>query len=320
MQDARATPSARNFFVETRSYIGRMMQLANIASLDQRKNASHPLFAHLRWLETLLSRRVSDDGHLMLDRLGPGENETRQQLFEILAAQCAYGYDRMYWQFDGYFEELISQSANREFIHQRLRIPELFDATISELFYWGWLKVRGFDPELQQFEGMPDIRLICEGKPIFCDVKTIMPGTPASRVKRLIEKTNKQIKRAGPNGVGLCLLRVLKPCLRTYQTMPSDDEVNLVPTEIQPIIASVSSIMESEFYKSVARTIIVWEERMSTGAMPGWVNMLARRCPQSIDHKRPRLSLKRNRDLEPKATIAFNIDLSVASSSASHAT
>jgi hypothetical protein len=136
-----------------------------------------------------------------------------------------------------------------------------------------------------------------------------MPGTPVSRVRRIIEKANKQIKFADPNGTGICLLRIVDPCLRTYQTVPSDDEVNLIPADIQPVIAGVQSVMQSNFYKSVARTIIVWEERMSTGRMPGWVNMLGRRCPKSVEHKNARSPLAQNSDLEPKATIAFNIEL-----------
>jgi hypothetical protein len=135
MQSTTQRPAARNFFAETQYYIRRMTQLADIASLNERRNASHPLFHHLRWLADLMNRQVSEDGRLMVNRLGPGEHEARKQLFEILAAQCAYGYDRMYWLSDRNFENLVSNAGNRKFIYDRLRIPEMFDATISELFY-----------------------------------------------------------------------------------------------------------------------------------------------------------------------------------------
>lgn len=181
----------RNFRQEITAYIAQMQSLAAIGTL--KNTSTHPLFRSLATLEQMLNGFVTVTGELKLEKLGPEPGVIVSQLLEILSAQSAYGYDRMYWLADGYFEELVQGEETRRFIQSRLPTPEHYEATIVELAYWGWLKARGLFPQLTEDSGKPDLIVgkDISGDEVHCEVKAILPGTKPSRIDKIVKKANK---------------------------------------------------------------------------------------------------------------------------------
>jgi hypothetical protein len=253
--------------------------------------------------EAMLRNKVTDAGALHLSRLGPGVNGVHSALLDVLKALSQFGYDRMYWLEDRNFDELVSDPLLRKFLVDRLPIVSQFEATLTELFVWGWLKVRGLSPTLQEQTGQPDLRLMIAGQPIYGDVKAMMPGTQISRVKAILQKANKQIKQGGAEASGLCFLRIVEPQLQR----PDRDGTDKVPPHVALVIEALKSELQKPFNASVGQVIVIWEQHTLTGDIPGWINVLGTRNAEVLLHAHPRGPVLENGDLAPKATIAFNV-------------
>ncbi|TXI92305.1 MAG: hypothetical protein E6Q34_06570 [Burkholderiaceae bacterium] len=312
----------RSFREEAVAYMERMRALAAIASLAPQRNSDHPLFRSLVSLNDLMQARTNSAGELNVGGFGPGPEKTVDQLFELLHAQSTYGYDRMYWLADGYFEELEQDVQARKFIAERLPVAEHYEATIAELGYWGWIKARGGEPALLNSEGMPDLLLgpDVEGDSVYCDVKLIQHGTASGRVRKVIEKANRQLKRVhGENTKGLCYIRILAPVIRYPRfsdnghgrLLAQPDEGNRnalgVPNEIAAYFDAARNALSGPSYRTVSKTILSWEERLVIGNIPGWLTVMGTRNSCLIEHHHARVRFNVNYDLLPKATVAFNI-------------
>lgn len=312
----------RNIHQELNAYVVKMEQLAAIGQV--RDNPNHPLLGTINTLRQLLNSYVSPEGLLIYQKLGTTPQEVISGLFNLLKAQSHYGYDRMYWLSDAYFDELSQDYNTLTFIQQRLPHPEHYDSTIAELAYWGWLKARGLSPKLTEELGKPDllIGLDTEGDSIYCDVKAILNNTDPRRIRKIISKANNQIKNvAGEESKGFCFIRVTKPVIRT----PSISETNhgfldlvseeadrntaSVPNEIIHYYTEAQRVMSSNSSKSVAKVILCWEEQMIRGNFPGWLTVVGNLRSCEIDHINARRTFHIATDLLPKATIAFNINL-----------
>lgn len=302
----------------------RMRALAAIADLTPQKNYDHPLFKTLVSLAELVTARTNSAGELKIGGFGPEPEKIVDQLFEVLHAQSTYGYDRMSWLADGYFEELEETVQARKFVAERLPVAEHYEATIAELGYWGWIKARGGAPVLLTSEGMPDLLLgpDAEGDAVYCDVKSIRHGTCPDRIRKVIEKTNRQLKRVhGESTKGLCYIRILTPVIRYPQfsdnghgrlmLQPDERSKNElgVPNEIAAYFDAVRYALSGPSYRSVSKVILSWEERLVIGNIPGWLTVMGTRNSCLIDHSHARVRFDVNFDLLPKATVAFNIKL-----------
>lgn len=313
----------RNFHEEIDAYISKMQALAAIANLQSSTQRLHPLFATLETLSRLRKAWITPQG-LRVEKLGPNPQVVVRQLLHVLNALSVYGYDRMYWRADGYFEELEQNEANRKFIRSRLPHPEHYEATISELAYWGWLKARGLSPCLMEEEGKPDLLVGHDqtGDPVFCDVKAILPDTHPKRVEKVIKKANEQIKNvAGETTKGFCLIRIVSPVVR-LPVISDTGQGNLwlkpeqgnrnpsgVPYEIAEFYDRAAKLLSSQNCRSVAKVVLTWEEQLVIGNIPGWVTIHGVRNSCQVDHANARQNITLDVDLLPKATIASNINL-----------
>ena len=315
----------RNPFVEFPQYIEKMKRLARMANLESSGHVGHPLLGTLVKLHEFSNTHLTTAG-LKVSALGPEPARVVHQLFDVLTAVSMYGYDRMYWLADGYFSELEASQSIRKFIATRLPQPGLYDATITELIYWGWLKSKGFSPELADEDGAPDLLVGQDviGNAVYCEVKSLLPGAKPDAIQNALAKANRQIKRkGGDDAIGFCLFRVVEPVrhlpvignqhgLAILGRSRPDSAAPTVPSQIQHYVDEVQKHLRSSSYRSVAQVVFLWEEQEVLGNIPGWITVCGCRNSVSIDHQQARQSvqLQHRGDLLPKATVAFNINLS----------
>jgi hypothetical protein len=314
----------RDHLVEFPKYIEKMKTLARMANLEGAHHAGHPLRGTLVWLENLAASYLTPIG-LKVSALGPGPERLVEQLFEILTATSMYGYDRMCWLADGYFQELDANPVIRKFITSRLPQASQYDATISELMYWGWLKGQGFSPILTDDEGTPDLCLgnDINGNPVYCEVKSLLPGSEPEAIKNAMSKTNRQIKKmGGDDAVGYCLFRVVLP-VRHYPATKDQNGITIlegtrpdpatvvIPPQIQDYADEIQRHLHSSSYRSVSRVVLLWEEQQIVGNIPGWVTVNGVRQSVVLEHQQARkdVALQHGGDLLPKATVSFNVKL-----------
>ena len=314
----------RDPFVEFPQYIEKMTRLARMANLESARHAGHPLLATLVKLNKISNAYLTASG-LDVSSLGPGPDQVVRQLFDILTAISMYGYDRISWLADGYFSELEANSIIRKFIATRLPQADLYDATMSELIYWGWLKSKGFFPELADEDGAPDLRVgeDVAGNAVYCEVKSMLPGADSDAIQNVLAKANRQIKKKGGNdAIGYCLFRVVEPVrhhpvvgnrngLAILKRSRLDPAVAAIPSQIQRYVDGIQKHLRSSSYRSVAKVVILWEEQEVVGNIPGWITVCGYRNSVFIDHEQARQSvlLQHSGDLLPKATVAANIKL-----------
>lgn len=294
-------PPKRNFADEYRAYIDKMTRLAGLAGLNGARASNHPIFRHLLELQGQLNSVISPQGL----RLGPFPNDPKAIIAMIepkIRAMSAYGNDRMYWLADGYFGELISDAGSRRFIESRLSRPELFHAVIAELQQWGYLKARGLNPKLVQDEGLPDLKFgeSEPNGPYYFDVKSIGPNGTIRGIKRHIEKSNAQIKRVKADACGGCFLRLITPVNGGF----GPDEI---PHGVATHLEEIDRLLRSNYYKSVSKVVLTWEEISFVGNIPGWLTWCVTRKSITRSHLNPRVVFDIAKDYAFKSTCAMNI-------------
>lgn len=284
----------RNFFDEMDAYVPKLMGLAKVAQLDGEKHSNHPIFKDLKRLDELRDRKRSVDGGLFLGKFPKNPQGIVDHVMNHMSAMASYGFNRMYWLADGYFEELVSDSDQRKFIESRLPKPEHYESVIAELSYWGWLKSRGLNPRLIEEDGLPDIYVGDDrfGGQVFCDVKALKPESSINRVSKIIKKANKQIKNAnGEKTKGFCLIKLL-----SNQPYTDIDRFN-------ECVETATRIMRSDSCRSVNFVILVKEDMKGEVRFPGGGGICLTRNSIRIYHSRARTNIKMLGDLEPKATV-----------------
>ncbi|CUW40857.1 protein of unknown function [Magnetospirillum sp. XM-1] len=283
-----------------RDYIHKMNELAKLAGVSPRKAEKHPIYEHLDVLEAMFTQGEAANGLRPVGRFGPDPQSIIRKLEEQLAAASHFGYDNLYWLNDALYNELCSDAENLKFIRSRLPRPELFEATIAEISYWGWLRQRGLAPKLSQAEGQPDILVGVDKQdaPIYCDVKALLPGTKPSRVEEVISKANSQLKVAGGDGVkGYCVLKVVPG------SAYADIDV------VRAYEREATRVMRSKHCRSVNFVLLVWEAMEVKGNIPGWLTVVGTRRTTKVSHAAPRANVRLVGDLEPAATIKFDLYL-----------
>lgn len=278
------------------STIGRFLDIANI-----RDKTTHPLVVTIEHLKEMRDMGVSTESGLQVGQFGPGTQATQAGIQRALRTFFSLGLDSMYWlgPRGSYIPQLETDPSIRKFLTSRLPKAEMCEDVLAELHYWGWLKARGFEATLTEDEGMPDITARGHNVTLHAEVKAIHESSGPDRVRKVIEKANKQIKRTEEQ-VGVCAIRYV-------ETIATECEQTSIPQQIQAIIDCISSAMNSNNYKSVSKTIVYWDEYTTRGGHPGWVLLFGIRRSHGIDHANARHPISVSTELLPTATFAGNM-------------
>jgi hypothetical protein len=139
--------------------------------------------------------------------------------------------DRLTWATGEIEKDILSRipdPAARLQVRNRINDPEQFGDIMAELFVWGWFNQSGFEADLGEEEGKPDIAV---RPPVdtSAEVKRLRYRTPPRHVRSVLQKANRQIKRARPEGVGIVFVHVE----RSGSRASLDDRA---PSDVQPYI------------------------------------------------------------------------------------
>lgn len=276
--------------------IRRFLEIANV-----RKKASHPLVVTIEHLKEMRELRLDTEFGWELGPFGPTKSGTEAGIQRVFRTFFSFGLDSMYWlgPRGSYISQLEADSSVRKFLRSRLLKAEMCEDVLAELHYWGWLKARGFEATLSGDDGMPDIFAQRYDVRLHAEIKAIHESSGIDRVRKVIEKANKQIKRTEAQ-VGICVIRNLG-------AIATECEPTSVPPQIRAIIDCASAAMKSNHYKSVSKTIIYWDEYTIRGSPPGFVLLFGIRRSQSIDHVNARYPISVSTDLMPASTFAGNM-------------
>lgn len=323
MPSEPAGAKQRDFRKEFSDYVSKIRKLAALAGLNPKKDARHPAYESLELLKVMLETQSTSQG-LKLEKLGTTPTEIVDRQLQMLRALSSYGYDRMYWLADGYFEELMRDPDACKFVAARLPDANQYESTVSELMYWGWLKARGITPKFLEKVGWPDIEIQIDahGEPIYCDIKAIMPGTSPGRIEAVITKANKQIKNVGGETTkGFCVVRIVEPVVRRprillspggYHVLECDeksrDELG-IPLELEDYVSEAKKVLSSQQCRSVSYIVMCWEEHYVVGHIPGWIRIVGNRSSTGLAHKHARQKFEINSDFLMKATVAPHINV-----------
>lgn len=277
------------------STISRFIDIANI-----RDKRSHPLVATVQDLEEMRDTGVSTQLGLHVGEFGKNasaENKTQR----FLRTFFSLGLDSMYWlgPNGSYIPLLESDPGIRKFLSSRLPKTDMCEDVLAELHYWGWLKARGFEVLLTEDEGMPDIFASGHKINLHVEVKAIHGSASSDRIRKVIEKANKQIKRTNEQ-VGICVIRYV-------DAIATDCEQTSLPPPIQRVVDCASSVMNSSNYKNVSKTVIYWDEYMTRGTPPGWMLLFGIRRSYIVEHMNARYPILLSKELMPAATFAGNM-------------
>lgn len=209
---------------------------------------------------------------------------------DLLAPVATMLLDRTAWpeaQADGDFWGFVGDETVQRFFRTRVRTPNAFDDLLAELFLWSWLRSEGTHADLVEEEGLPDV-VINRGSPeeYWCEVKRIHVGTATSRLRKVIEAANRQIKRSKhEETAGVVFVSVARGGGRAAL----DDRV---PSDVQGFIEAARDALRVDRYRSVARVVLNWEEHVIYGTPPGTMLHVFQRRSIVVPHPAPRRALR----------------------------
>jgi hypothetical protein len=208
----------------------------------------------------------------------PDEYQTVVKLGSILLDRLALDARPLNQDF---WTSIADQSSQKE-IRARLLDPTQFEVQLSVLNCWSLLRSRGFNAELLEVMGFPDL-LVNRGLPTetWLEVKHIQPSTNPPHVRRVIVKANRQIKKATSEGVGIVFLYLE----RSKQRAVLDDAV---PADVQLYLSQVEREIASGSSRSVAQVIVAWDDYMMIGDPPQPTAYFFRRVTRVLEHPNPR--------------------------------
>jgi len=181
-------------------------------------------------------------------------------------------------------EELLKSISDQEVLRQlrnRVTDPHQYHDQMSAFNCWTLLTSKGIHAELIEREGFPDIRMNLPSGQEWVECKRKHIGSPISRIRKIIKKSNNQIKHADSNGTGFVYITVERPEQRTVL----DDKL---PTVIAEYIAEVRRELNSGASRSVAAVVIAWDDHMVMGEPPAHTLHVARRRSACHFHTSPR--------------------------------
>ncbi|MEW4565969.1 hypothetical protein AB1K70_25860 [Bremerella sp. JC770] len=188
------------------------------------------------------------------------------------------------------------------------KISNEFNSLMTELAYGAWHQMRGHKVTAYDAKCLPDFRVDHHKLPlpIITDCKRIGQETLPSRYKRVVAKTNKQIKALGIDGYGLALLDVSEKT-RTVATQLND---NAVPQAVEEAVDCIQRELV-HCHKSVSEVVIQWDECAVLGQDKpgGWMKALVtmRRRHRIIPHPNARFPLKERLPIYPEFTTMLGV-------------
>jgi hypothetical protein len=181
-----------------------------------------------------------------------------------------------------YWSEVEDSSA-RTWLVGRLTSALTYADALAEVFFWSWLRRRGFSVGLLELEGYPDLRLKRpNGADVWIEVKRLRPGTGLSRVRRVIKLASKQIRRADPSAAGMLVIRLERAIDRARLDSG-------LPSDVDHVLLEIAREMGSGHSRSVARVVLVWDEFTVGGEAEESTSYEFRRRSEIRDHSSPRL-------------------------------
>lgn len=163
----------------------------------------------------------------------------------------------------------------------RLRNTEQFFDTMAELRLCGQIRQRRqLRAEFDINNGRPDLYLLNEGNRVWIEVKHIRPDSKSRRLKRHIEKANKQLKRA-TSGTGSGAVHISFGGTRSYNAGCPEDIGNGL-TDLR------QRVLTREQYRSVAQVVLGWSEYAALKGSEGTTVLAARRLSRYVSHPAPR--------------------------------
>ena len=185
-------------------------------------------------------------------------------------------------------------------LRQRASDPEQFVDQLTAFRCWNLLRGTGYEPRLVEQEGMPDIAVSVAGAEEWIECKRLRLGTGVSRVRKVIQAANTQIKRADPGGAGAVYIFVERPQHRIV----FDDSV---PAEVEVVAKEVERELGSGASRSVGAVIVGWDDYLLLGDFPSPTSYFCRRSFVRT-HRSPRRALALSPSkLELGRTIYFRL-------------
>jgi hypothetical protein len=199
-------------------------------------------------------------------------------------------------------EHIVPSENARKKMLTRLRNPSQYEDIFSELFWLGWMRVRGWSADLEEIEGRPDIVITAPAE-VQAEVKRIGVGTKPRRVESIISSASKQIERADPDGSGLVLIIVE----RVGGRASLDDRI---PNDVARYVAAARKKIESRTGSKGSRAagalVILWDDlRIHFAPERGRLVCVWRRRSVTVRHANPKTRV-------PDELLPANIGMTVA--------
>jgi hypothetical protein len=173
--------------------------------------------------------------------------------------------------------ELVAEPETLRLIKTRLEPPENFFDQLAVIRCWALLSAQGVNARLIERDGLPDIRAELSSNDTWVEVKRIRVGTPATRVRRVLSKANRQIMNTLSEGSGVADLELSRP----IEVAALTDEL---PGEIIACVAEVKRELGSGSSRSIGRVIVAWDSFAILGQPPEKTMFVFRRQTVVLDH------------------------------------
>lgn len=237
------------------------------------RKAGHPdPVAGLRALERLFddpglaSLRVREPSHpavlqhavtsLFVDR---GSDSARHadgygvDLFDAVRRSLDLIVDQSIWSQDEDFWEVLQDPATKRFLASRLPKPKMYRDVLVELTYWASLRRGGYKPKLEELSGLPDLSLDEGGGTTWIEAKHIQLGTNPKRIKKVIEKANRQIKSADPTVAGLVYIHLSRYGQRA-------EVADGTPKDVQPFVDAAERAISGTSFRRIGKVVLSWDK------------------------------------------------------------
>jgi hypothetical protein len=144
-------------------------------------------------------------------------------------------------------DRMLEQSSIQKFVSSRLNKLKMVEDVICELSYFAWLQSKGLIVDLKQLPGEPEGVVRFDHQDLCVEVKTI--HRLDTNVSKRIGEANRQIKHAGIEANGICVVRYPKP-LDPYKR----------ELALAKLIEGIQIATRSRQYRSVAAVVLEWDE------------------------------------------------------------
>ncbi len=194
--------------------------------------------------------------------------------------------DHQIWNASEDFWKLLEDAEIRQFLTTRLPKPEMYRDVLVELTYWASLRSKGYQASLQEADGLPDLKVETDGAKTWVEAKHIRLGTSPSRLKKLVEKANRQIKSAEPEVAGLVYVHLSRYGQRA-------ERVEGVPNDVQQFVDEARKALSGASFGRIGKIVLSWDKtwmpiRPVAAEEPKYV-MAAARHSMVIEHSKPLL-------------------------------